>query len=714
MLTGIMGLWRMAFIVTLANTVTLATAFSIADCATNQLSVGGGGMYAVSRASLGKAFGGSIGIQLFIAQSASIGFYAIGFAEPLQALLSGVPFVVQLIGHYDPLVQKQLLATGLAVTAFVVGIIGANFVVRVQFLIFLVLIVSVGVIGFSPVVAGVAGEESLFSGTLNLTGNASLLGFWVVFTAFFPAVTGIDAGVGMSGNLRDPRRSLPKGTFLAIGVTFLVYLGVTCIFSMIQPEVLYELSESGRPIAVPAVQIFSRMRFVSHIILIGILVATCSSALAYFLSAPATAQALARDEVLPGFLSFLGKDVVKGGKEPRWATILTLLIAIPVIWSGDITTASMVVGICFLVVYGWVNLAAFLERISGNPSFRPTSRGHWGISLYGFLICMVVISLFNLWVGLGVVTSQLIIFSLILRYKSENKLEGVWWGVLFSLLGWGLRRMKRIIQGTKNWRPIVGIFCLADKPEVARRTFEMGRRISDFQGLTLINVLKPERLEKPLFDMPDESQLVEIAGDDFDRAIISISQSAVPGGFQINTILLPLDPRLNHIETIEYLIRKNRNVLLYAHGELNSKSNRIDVWWKGEENGSLMALLSFIISTSDERLGSAPKTIRIIRKLLKDENRKTAERQLTTLFNQARLKGDIFILPDDDRPIHESIQAHSSDAYLILMGMPGERAAGLARLFSLDRIFFENAIQKFEKLPPLLFVKAHKVMQLTE
>jgi len=99
---------------------------------------------------------------------------------------------------------------------------------------------------------------------------------------------------------------------------------------------------------------------------------------------------------------------------------------------------------------------------------------------------------------------------------------------------------------------------------------------------------------------------------------------------------------------------------------------------------------------------------------LKDENRKTAERQLTTLFNQARLKGDFFILPDDDRPIHETIQAHSSDAYLILMGMPGERAAGLARLFSLDRIFFENAIQKFEKLPPLLFVKAHKVMQLTE
>jgi hypothetical protein len=518
----------------------------------------------------------------------------------------------------------------------------------------------------------------------------------------------------MSGNLRDPRKALPRGTFLAIGVTFLVYLGISFIFSMIRPDVLYELPDSLRPVAVPAASVFGRVPLVSAIVLIGILVATCSSALAYFLSAPATAQALAQDDVLPGFLSFLGRDIVKGGREPRWATILTLLLVVPVIWSGDVTTASMVVGICFLVVYGWVNLAAFFERISGNPSFRPTSRGHWAVSLYGFLVCMVVISLFNIWVGIGVIISQLIIFSLILHYKSENKLEGVWWGVVFSILGWGLKRMRKIIQGTKNWRPIVGIFCLADKPEAARRTFEMGRRISDFQGLTLINVLKPERLEKPLFEIPDGAQLVEVAGDDFDRAITAITQSAVPGGFHINTILLPLDQRLNHIATIEYLIQKNRNVLLYSHGQLNGRSNRIDVWWKGEENGSLMALLSFIISSSDERSGSAPKTIRIIRKLLKDENRKTAERQLGSLFNQARLKGDIFILPDDDRQIHENIQAHSSDAYLILMGMPGERAAGLARLFSLDSIFFENAIQKFDKLPPLLFVKAHDVMRLTE
>jgi amino acid transporter len=718
MLTGAMGLWRMALIVIIANTVTLATGFSIADCATNQMRIGGGGMYAVSRDSLGKAFGGSIGIQLFVAQSASIGFYAIGFAEPMQGILEGIPLVSRLIGRYDVLVQKQILATILAFAAFILGVVGANFVVKVQTLIFVVLILSVGAILISPLISPLVRfslSAPLFSGGLNLKGSPALLGFWMAFTAFFPAVTGIDAGVGMSGNLKNPRNALPRGTFLAIGVTFLVYMAVTLVFSMIRPELLYETSESGRLVAVAAVSIFSGMRLIPVIILVGILVATCSSALAYFLSAPATAQALARDKVLPRFMGFLRRDFVRRGREPRWAAVLTLLIVLPVIWSGDVTTASMIVGICFLVVYGWVNLAAFFERLSGNPSFRPTSRGHWAISLYGFLVCMVVISLFNIWVGLGVLASQLLIFVLILHYKSEDKLEGVWWGVLFTILNWGFKRMRLIIQGTKNWRPIVGIFCLADRADVAENTFEIGKRITDFQGLTIINVLKPEKLEKPHFDMPEGTQLVEVKGDAFDGAITSIVQSAVPGGLQINTVLLPVDPRLNHIETIENIIEMDRNVLLYSHGEWGSEgSNRIDVWWKGEENGSLMALLSYIISSSEARIDGEQKSIRIIRKLFKDEDRENATNQLKELLRAARIKGEVLVLPEDNAPIQETIKEHSSDAYLILMGIPGQRAEGVARLFALDRYFFEREIQKFEDLPPLLFVKAHRVMQLTE
>ena len=49
------------------------------------------------------------------------------------------------------------------------------------------------------------------------------LGFWVIFAIFFPAVTGFTQGVSMSGDLKDAGKSLPLGTFIAVGVSIVVY-----------------------------------------------------------------------------------------------------------------------------------------------------------------------------------------------------------------------------------------------------------------------------------------------------------------------------------------------------------------------------------------------------------------------------------------------------------------------------------------------------------
>lgn len=705
MLTGAMGFWRMALIVVLSNTVTLATAFSLADCVTNLRQVGPGGMYALARRSFGRAFGGSIGIQLFLAQSVSIGFYVIGFAEPLQEVLSGLPGYRELVASLglSVLEQKQVIASLLAVVGCVSSLIGADFTSRIQVVIFFILTASIGAILISPLVGTPSSEGGVFAYRLNLTGLGGF-GFWAAFAAFFPAVTGIDAGVGMSGELRDARRSLPMGTFLAIGVTLLGYLGVTYVYSLMDPNLLLP-GERGE---VPSlVALFGRnLPAISLLVLLGLLFATGSSALAYFLTAPRTLKTLAEDGILPGFLSFLAKDFVKGGSEPRWASVVTFLIVLGTVWSGDITFVSTVVGICFLVVYGWINVAAFSERMSGNPSFRPTFRGHWAISLYGAVLSLTVIGLFNVWVGLGVLASQLLLFWLLLKYRAGGRLEGVWWGLLFSVLQWAFARMRRIIQGTKNWRPVMGVFAFADRPEQIEQGVRVASMITAFKGLSVFNLLGPDDFEGEV-DAGGDTAVIFQRKDPFSALIRGAALAAVPGGLVLNTVLLPLDRRLNLIELVEELAGEGRHVLLYKHGVPRGEEDaRIDVWWKGQENGNLMALLAYIIRETDAERGLPRKRIRLIRVLEERMERVREEAELRALLDAARLEGEVLVLDPEERPFDEVVEEHSRDASLVLMGMPGQRASGLARVFSLDRREFDRQIARFDELPPVLFVKS--------
>ena len=711
LLVGAVGVWNVMIIVVLANSATLATAFSIADSSTNVRNVGAGGMYALSKNSLGIAFGGSIGIQLFIAQAVSIGFYSVGFAEPLQQFVVRIPAVADMVQTYGVSVlrQKQVLATCIGLIALAAALIGADFATRLQSVIFVVLVAAVAVVLVSPLFGPQYAGEPVFTSTFLGSGLIPGIGFWAAFATFFPAVTGIDAGVGMSGSLKNPSRSLSRGTFWAIAVTFVVYIATTLVFGLVRHDLLVP-SEGYIP---SAINIFAFEPVIMMVLLIGILFATGSSALSYFLTAPRTAQALVRDRVIPRPFRFLGRDFTKDGREPRWATVMTFLIFLPVIWAGDIALASLIVGICFLVVYAWMNLAAFFERISGNPSFRPTSKGHWLVSLYGFVICMAVVSLFDFRIGIAILAAQSLLVILLLKFRAHNMLEGVWWGVLFSLVGWGSRRLGRIVQGTKNWRPIVGVFGFADKEDETARLQGIALRIGDNRGYVALNLLCPRKFDPESVPQLPGSRLIRTTEDRFGTSIRSIVQATVPGGYNFNTVVLPMDSRLNLTDLIRDLISERVNVILYRHGKVEIGAGRIDVYWKGQENGNLMALLAYIISHAGDRARNPDvRAIRIIRKLRIDEEKEVAHEEMAELIRGARLDGEVLILEPDEKRFQETVAAHSSDAAMILMGMPGETMGAVAQAFQLDELFFTKQIEAYEDFPPILFVKASGVFDL--
>ncbi|MBC8343846.1 MAG: hypothetical protein H8E61_07685 [Bacteroidetes bacterium] len=174
------GLLTILIIIVLSHTVTVATAFSLSDCATNLNHIGGGGMYALSKRSVGKAFGGSIGIQLYLAQAASIGFYCIGFAEPLQPMLAPLLNKISFFagtGAEAVLFQKQVLSSFFFILFFTIVMIGADFTLKIQMTILFILIFSVVFILISPFLQIEFNNQALFVDSfsdINIVGNRQL------------------------------------------------------------------------------------------------------------------------------------------------------------------------------------------------------------------------------------------------------------------------------------------------------------------------------------------------------------------------------------------------------------------------------------------------------------------------------------------------------------------------------------------------------------
>lgn len=274
-----------------------------------------------------------------------------GFATPVHEILSQIPWFSGFAAHmgWVPLVQKQVIATALLLLGTAASLAGADATSKIQLGIFVVLNLAIVSLFAAPFLGFSQNGAPVFQSMPNVWSGNPGYPFWVGLTIFFPAVTGIDAGVGMSGKLKDPRKALANGTFLSILVTLLIYVGLAVLYSFISPVFL----TGNRGGIVPTIMpLFSQNTFLFIVLICGIIAATASSALAYFITAPQTAQALAKDGILPKVLSFLGKDFFKNGTEPRHAVLVTFLISLAMVWSGDIAFSSRLVGIAFLMIYG--------------------------------------------------------------------------------------------------------------------------------------------------------------------------------------------------------------------------------------------------------------------------------------------------------------------------------------------------------------------------
>ena len=633
---GYAGLWNALAILGGATAITFITGLSIASIATNMRVQGGGAYYLISR-SLGAESGGVIAVFFFIAQAVAVTLYVVGFTEALFSVFPGLGLSFR---------EVATLTNGIV---FLCVYVGAGWTIRLQYFILAVLLLSV--LSFFAG-AGLGFSSDLLRANLApawKTGHT----FFPVFALFFPAVTGIMAGVNMSGDLKDPSRAIPRGTFAAIGVSTLVYAAITVGLAASVPRAV--LLGSGF--------VLKDRAWSGALVYAGVFAATLSSALGSMMGAPRILQAFARDGLFRR-LKWFGRGSGRAA-EPRRAIVLTFLVAQAGILAGDLDAIAPVITMFFLMTYGAVNLACFYESIARNPSFRPTFHlHHWSIALLGALGCLAVMVLINAWWAAVAIALAALLYLLIARAEILVK-----WGDLDSGLAYqrarnALLRLETERYHPKNWRP--SILALSGGAYNRLHLAEYAAWLTADNGIVSIaqiirgqfnDLLDRQReaetlLRKFIRDVELDAFPVVVVDDNITAAVQSLLQCHGLGGLRPNTLLLgwSQDPQKTGLfaQLLGLAKRMRRSIVVVANKQKDKESHTriaegaINVWWSKETNGALMLLLAYLLKKNPE-WRSHP--IRILRPVPPKADIHNVARQMQDLLAAARIEADLVIMP---------------------------------------------------------------------
>ncbi len=650
-------------IVLICNAIALTTALSASAVATN-MPLGTGGEYFLISRSLGIAIGGAIGIPLALCRILSVTLYCFGLAEamgmlwpvrwgppPLQWIAAGLIVVTTLI-------SGRSAAASLKLQLPLMGLVGLSLAA-----------LAIGVLAGPLQRPQLARSAPLAAGSV---------GFWVVLAVFFPAVTGFAAGIGMSGDLKDPQKAIPRGTLLAVGVGLAVYLIVPVLLAMTGKVTWRQLGdiEPGAP------PVWTRIALLGGwLVFPGMWAAILSSAFGSTLAGPRVLQALARDGLAPKFLARASRT-----GQPTVATWVAGAIALAAVALGDLNAVAQLVTIFFLTLYMSINLVAATESLVGDPSYRPTLRVHWGISLIGAAANLVVMFLISPAAGAVAIALQLLLFLYLRRRDLRASWGDVWAGVWGSLARLALYRLTQQKRDVRSWRPHTLLF--ADRIEDRAGLVRLASWFNQNHGiLTVCDVVtgrgdddpaeatKREEAMNAFFDREGIIAFGEVdVVERFEAGVIDIVQANGMGALRSNTIVFGWPRRrerlLAELRVIDTVGRLGKAAMIIRPQPAAGprKHERIDVWWRGKQkNGDLMLLLAHLLKLNPP-WRQAEITVRTI--VLSDAGRHDMQSGLDTLISSVRIsaRSDVIVKPHD-KSVIELMHETSRDADIVFVGL---------------------------------------------
>ncbi|MEQ8425786.1 MAG: amino acid permease, partial [Cyclobacteriaceae bacterium] len=536
----------------------MTTGLSVSSIATDKKVEAGGTYYMISR-SLGLPIGGTLGLALFVGLSFSVSLYLIGFAESFLGFWS-----------IDNSINNiRITGTTILILVTTITFISTSLAIKTQYFIMTAIFLSLLSIVF--------GSHGFVPDGPHLSPPSTGFSFMLLFGIFFPAVTGFEAGVSMSGDLKDPKKSIPGGTIAAILVGLVVYILLALFFSLTVDKGIL----SGDP------QVLLKISLVPELVIAGIWGATLSSALGSILGAPRILQATAVDKITPRFFS---RGVGKSN-EPRNALLMTFIIAECGILIGELDVIARIVSIFFITTYGFLNLSCAFEAWT-SADFRPSFKAPVWVSLLGSAACFLVMIQLDFVATLGATLILGLLYFYLKRRELSLSLGDAWSGVWASLVKSGLKRLTKENLQSRNWRPNILMF--AGSEERRPHLTQLGLAISGKLGL-LSSFELLESGDVPLKKIAKEENKNGGSGyfkhqytcTDVYSGIDQISKLYGFSGIEPNTILMGWSERREKKEEFIRLIsefEKNNFNSLFLHYDPIKKvgaAKTIDIWWSG-------------------------------------------------------------------------------------------------------------------------------------
>jgi len=511
--------------------------------------------------------------------------------------------------------------------------------------------------------------------------------FFYVFTIIFPAFTGLAAGLGLSGDLKDPKKSIPKGTLWATFIGMLVYIAIAWKFTIsATPEELV-----GNQLIMGEIALWG------PIVPIGLAAASISSALGSIIVAPRTLQAIGFDDIFPQ--KTINRWFATGKKhdnEPVNASLITVIIAFVFVIVGDVNFVAQIISMFFMVTYGSLCLISFLNHFGSSPSYRPSFRSRWYISLTGFVVAVwVMFKISTVYALVAFVFITLIYLYVDHYHKNRKGFASIFANSLFQLN----RNLQVMIQKKqskkeqKEWRP--SAICISKASFKRDKAFRLLNWISYKYGFgTYLHQIdgyyskstaqqareEHKRLLEQVYNIDSQVYIDTLISPSNTSAIAQAIQIPGIAGMENNMVIFEYDKEYpkNLPEIIDNFALVNSgdfDIAVLASSPREIKCiNGIHVWINSldTENANLMILLSFIILGHPDWKKGQIQIFNICREEEVEKTRTAMKELVLSGRLPIAAKNIKLIVQNQDVSFRTIINKNSANAGLTLIGLREE------------------------------------------